>query len=274
METTITLIRESINQIRINFKLILKTYLLVVGISMLCIIPVLIIGGIVALMRNNALVLSLGIAVVSVAFLFMSTYVQAWGFLATTLAVINKEPVMGAKHISKRAWGMVSKYWGIMLLTSLMVIGGIIPLVIPGIVLGVTLVMVMFVLMDEGIGGMDGIMRCRFYIKGNRWQLAGRYLLLLIIAGLIQLGLQELVKSSNVVIQIISILCLAITGIGSNLFIVAFGYRNYVWLKESKVEVVYDPQEARRKYKLIAVWGIVAIMLAIIIPIVILGSRA
>jgi competence protein ComGC len=86
------------------------------------------------------------------------------------------------------------------------------------------------------------------------------------------MSLEELAKSQNLVLQITSSLLLIIFSIGWGTFLMAFTYRNFLWLKKQKLNKVFNPAEARGKYKALAIWGGVAIVAMIILPVVILTA--
>jgi len=81
------------------------------------------------------------------------------------------------------------KFAGVSVLSGLMILVGFILLIVPGIILGVMLMFVGYVVIEEKLGPVDAIKRSMALTKGNRWKLfqLALALLLLNILGLLAL---------------------------------------------------------------------------------------
>lgn len=63
------------------------------------------------------------------------------------------------------------KFVGASLLAGLMILGGLILLLVPGIILGLMLAFVGYLVIDEKLGPIDAIKRSMALTKGSRWKL-------------------------------------------------------------------------------------------------------
>lgn len=151
-----------------------------------------------------------------------------------------------------------------MFLSSLMIVGALVPLVIPGLILAVSISMTSFIYLEEGIGGIGALTKSRFYTQGYRWKLIGRFFLFMLVGVAFQIGLQGLVVNKNNVLVVGTGLSLSILSWIWAMVTCAFYYRNYVWLKTKKSDQVFDLTEGRKKYKALAVWGGAVILVSII----------
>ncbi|MDP3402631.1 MAG: DUF975 family protein [bacterium] len=63
------------------------------------------------------------------------------------------------------------KFLGTSLLAGLMILGGLILLIVPGIIVGLMLAFVGYIVIEENLGPIDAIKRSVALTKGNRWKL-------------------------------------------------------------------------------------------------------
>ncbi len=63
------------------------------------------------------------------------------------------------------------KFLGTSLLAGLMILGGLILLIVPGIIVGLMLAFVGYIVIEEKLGPIDAIKRSMALTKGNRWKL-------------------------------------------------------------------------------------------------------
>lgn len=63
------------------------------------------------------------------------------------------------------------KFLGASLLAGLMILGGLILLIVPGIIVGLMVMFVGYIVIDEKLGPVDAIKRSMALTKGNRWKL-------------------------------------------------------------------------------------------------------
>ncbi len=165
---------------------ILLGSLLVVGlITLFGVGAALLIGGFQAMVQRLQAGRVDSLFIGLMAALFLLTMVLAlWSQSAVVAATVNEDlGVMGALAEGwRRLWSMA---WILGLAAGIVITGSL--LVIPGIILGVSLLFSVYSLFDEDVRGMDAIMLSRRYVRGRWWNTLGKVLLILLIAAVLQL---------------------------------------------------------------------------------------
>jgi zinc-ribbon domain len=80
-----------------------------------------------------------------------------------------------------KGWQQLWKYAGLTLLLGLIVTGGSLLLIIPGIVFIIWFFFCQYILADEGLGGWQALERSRQLVRGHWWAIFGRCLLLVLV---------------------------------------------------------------------------------------------
>jgi hypothetical protein len=75
---------------------------------------------------------------------------------------------MSIQSYYKTAWNNIRSYWWVMFLSAVIVIGGLILLIVPGIIFAVWYCLASFVLISENLKGMNALNKSKEYVKG-RW---------------------------------------------------------------------------------------------------------
>ena len=132
---------------------------------------------------------SLGVLLVLGIVLFIvALVIFPWGLLALLYAVKDSAENIGVGAAFRRAWGKIRSYYWITILMTLIILGGGMLLIVPGIIFMIWFGFAMFVLIDEGIKGMDALLKSREYVRGQWWGIFGRlmvmWLLAIVVAGI------------------------------------------------------------------------------------------
>lgn len=147
-------------------------------------------------------------------------------------------------------WGLV----GVTLLTTLVIIGGFILLIIPGILFAVWLSQSQYVYVFEGIGGKAALSRSKQYVSGRWWPVFGRLILpslavyaLSALATALTSMLRILVGSASA--EILGTIIQIFINTGGSLFILCYSYHLYLGLKTTAPQnyetvSVQNPQPA------------------------------
>ena len=120
-----------------------------------------------------------------------------WGvWFQTTIikavSLVLKGEIKGVKETFKLAWPRVGNYAITTILVGLLLLGGFLLLIIPGILVLVWFAFANYIVVTEKIGARDALRRSKALVKGYFWQVLGRgavfvlfYLLIQIVASLI-----------------------------------------------------------------------------------------
>lgn len=114
-------------------------------------------------------------------FFILSFFVQVWGSIALVYAIKDREEKIGAVAAYGRAWKMILPYIWVTILTSLIVMGGMILFIVPGIIFSIWFSMTAFVLINENVRGMNALSKSKAYARGKWIDLFIRYLALALV---------------------------------------------------------------------------------------------
>lgn len=99
--------------------------------------------------------------------------------LGILYAVVENTPVL--KSI-KKAWRNIWGYWWIMILSGLIVMGGAIFLLVPGIIFAVWFMMAQYIFVLENKRGLDALLRSKEYVQGHGWDIFGKIMYFILIS--------------------------------------------------------------------------------------------
>ena len=137
---------------------------------------------------GNLSVLSI---IVSIFIILVSLGIQTVTALAI-LSIVEKETTIQealATSLSKLTMG-----WTIVSLILFAVVGGIVLLVVPGVMIGVWLLFALFVMFDQHLNVFESFIQSRELTRGYWWALAWRIVILSILLGLINVGVDLVVS--------------------------------------------------------------------------------
>lgn len=169
----------------------------------------------------------------------------------------------------------------ISLIMALVVMGASAPLIIPGIILGIYLMLAQVILVKEEKKGYQALIASYNYIKGNALNVflvslvtSILFLGIILIINIPQIILVYLSVSQNYVEILFGVINQCVTALLSPIYFILI-YKIYSVLKSIKFEVV--PEEKLKKHKKVfvalTVYGvIVSILMMIILPIIVIQS--
>jgi hypothetical protein len=160
--------------------------------------------------------------------------------LTSSLALIRSfEEEISVRDAYKRGWSLLPAYLWLLIILTLIEMGGFVLGFIPGIIFQIWFSLAVFVFVFENLRGFQALLRSKQMVKGKFWAIFLRLLILAIILGAISTGLRFLATSkidyiplSNFVDTIINVF-LQIFLLPISLFYIYLIYRD---LKEIKVE--------------------------------------
>ena len=195
-------------------------------------------------------------------FTLLYVLIAVWAPLALLIASLSKETTSNVKVTLKKSLKLIIPSIGINIVMMVIVLGGYIAFIVPGIILAVQLMFALYVYVDENLGIMDSIRKSRILVRGRWWAIVGRSILLslavyalFIIAGIISYIIGVAVGGGELA-QII------LTSIVMFLYIpytMCFMAELYLSLKESRGEITPEQKEKNEHY--LHVWLIVGIVL-------------
>jgi hypothetical protein len=189
----------------------------------------------IALSGYTTVAIILGLILVMLAVYFFS-----WAYSAIIYVLSNshEEHRTTARkafvHTKARVWVMI----GVGILISLIVMGGLILLIIPGIIFSVWYGMSRYIVITENLSVIESLKKSRSYVDGYFWPIIIRMLVIValgigvtvvveILAAVISFG-------STIIADVINMLASAVW----SLFTVVYGYRVYATLKQAHSEEV------------------------------------
>jgi len=187
--------------------------------------------------------------------LFYLTVTFSVSSLAMIYQIANNTKSLTIKELLKKGWSIVWSYWVLSLLSSLLIFGGILLFVVPGIIFSIWFAFAMYILVIEGTKGMDALVKSREYVRGSWWGVFGRIALVSIIVWIIVWVFTMIFQGSDnegiggIMQFIISIILTPFT--------VIYTYLMYENLKKNKPDIANATPSAssKRLYSIIAVLG-------------------
>lgn len=189
---------------------------------------------------------------------------SSWSLISLVCASAN--PNLEIKESLKQGWRKLISYWWILSLQGIIIAGGYLLFIVPGIIFYVWFSLASYVFVVEDIRGMDALLKSKEYIKGYWGNVFWRILFLATVAYLIDLLI-------NLPFLIIKQLPLNLLPALVNLIIIPVSiiyiYQIYSHLREIKKDLVFIPN-SREKFTFVTI-GIFGIIISILILFVLIA---
>jgi len=105
------------------------------------------------------------LAILFFVFIFIT---QAWGQTALLYAIKDSQERIGVMESYRRGWQKIFSFWWISLLAGIIIMGGFLLLIVPGILFATWFSLAVFILITENLKGMNALLKSKEYVKG-RW---------------------------------------------------------------------------------------------------------
>lgn len=92
---------------------------------------------------------------------------QTWGQIALLYAIKDRQEKIGVIEAYRRGWHKIFSYWWVSALTGLIILGGFLLLIVPGIIFTVWFSFALFVLITEDLRGAKALSKSKEYVRGN-----------------------------------------------------------------------------------------------------------
>lgn len=120
-----------------------------------------------------------------VVFYVLVIFVNLLSQAALIFAVKEKE--IGAKEAFQKSWHKIISFAWVSSLSFLIVIGGFILFIVPGIIFSVWYSLAAYALIVDGKKGMDALSQSKQLVKGSWWSVFWRFLVISVIVGIISI---------------------------------------------------------------------------------------
>jgi len=101
-------------------------------------------------------------------------------------------------------WNKMWKYFLTTFIVGLIVLGGVILLVIPGIMFGVWFGFTLFLVMEKGLNLKDALKESKALVKGRFWKILGRFVVIGLFGVIITIVLSYIPYASSILISFIA----------------------------------------------------------------------
>jgi hypothetical protein len=239
--------------------------------QLLAIAPVLVAIGIGALLVNffvsdttsTAVMVVGGIVLLFVVVLLI--YWSVW-IQASQIQSLLDEERRTIKEVMATTKPKLRNYFWASVVSALIIMGGFVLLIIPGIIFSVWYGFAMYIALAENSGAIDSLRKSKGYVEGQWWKVFGRSIVLMLVGIAIYIPIIIVGAILNSIVgdvggTIVNNLANLILGP----FFLALGLALYKAMKATKGEIIVPPT-GRTKY---VVFAVLAFLL---IPVMILGS--
>ncbi len=192
--------------------------------------------------------LTLVLLILGIIFSFLSLFLFVWSRVALLFAIKDNLELIGVKESFKRAKGKILSFIWIGLLNGIVIFGGFVLGIVPGIIFGIWFIIAQFVFVAEGHKGFNALLRSKEYVSGRWWSVAWRMLAVGFISILIYLiGVVTGFIPSELFVNIVSVI-LGIVNFLFYIFLSVYLFSLYNSLKETRPQLVGQPVSAKRGF--------------------------
>lgn len=194
--------------------------------------------------------------------------VMLWSYVALFCVIKDYRERIGIREAYQSSWKQLSAFVWLNLLIGLVTFGATIPLIIPGIVLGIWFSFALFILVDEKRRGSEALFASREYVRGAWWAVLGRMFFLTLL-GLIFVGIIYIPiiltagqpAAAQNILQFVNLIFSIVWGP----FALAYLYSIYQALKKQKGTVQVAVTGGRKVgLVLLTIWGILAMVIVVV----------
>lgn len=192
--------------------------------------------------------------------------VPFWSNIALMYAVKDAGNI-SLKEAYNKAIKITFPFLWLAILTSIIICGGMFPLIIPGIIIAVWLTFNAWILIDENERGLKALLKSKMYVQGYGWAIFVRMLFLLLIFFVIYIPLLIIVsflvvgKPHQDLQTLFSVFFSPIA--------LLYGYELFKSVKAVKSgENLSASPKTKKRFIILAVWGVCAVCLVIAVTVI------
>ena len=147
-------------------------YLKIIAIPYLLSIPLLFTGAIMSTFSGSLTMVG-GILII-VLMVIILILVNVWATVALLYAIMERDKELTVKETYQKAWSKILDFIGVSILSFLIIAGGFILFIVPGIIFSVWYSLAFYVFMKEDLTGMAALRRSKELVVGRWWSVLWR----------------------------------------------------------------------------------------------------
>lgn len=193
--------------------------------------------------------------IIFIIFFITIILLQLCGQAAILFAIKDSEENIGVKESYKRGWRKIGSIFWVGLLSGIIVMGGYLLFIIPGIIFAVWFSLALYIVIAEGLGGMNAILKSKEYVRGYWWEVFWRFIFI----GLVIFGINIIVMLMGLVIPVLpNLLMIFVTPL--TIIYSFLVYKNLKAIKEAKGEIKSEFSSGEKiKFILAGLAGIILV---------------
>jgi hypothetical protein len=213
----------------------------------------------------------LGLALLLVAGLIgaiIFTLLFIWSHVALMVAVRDHEERIGVLEAYKRSRHLISSYFTTNLIVGLVVLGGFVLFIVPGVIFAVWLNLVSWIFVCEKLKGMDALARSREYVRGKWGAVLWRIVFVFIVYFVVVLVLGAILSVVKIPDMLRPLQSLIMSTFIAP-FITVYMYFLYMNLRVSNPPVSSEAEKPKKTLFIVFAW-----IGGLLIPLMIFGAVA
>jgi hypothetical protein len=271
------LLSEAWKVFTIRFKSLLATYLWQIVLFLLAIVPaaILLIAGYALGYRSLEDLGAVEWVVMVLVGLFTMialVYVQIWTQVALIVNILKRDTGVTYKESYKQGRLFVGPYFWTSFLTAVLVLGGLVLLIVPGILLALWTIFASVIVVAENRKGMDAIVASREYMRGLAGKIIGRIIIVGLVCFAVFFGATAIISVIPMDENILNLIS-QILWIPLEIFMSVYFVLLYEKVKAIKGQVPPTDKKMKRKYAWIAIAGVVLVPLLVVVATVISNMK-
>ena len=201
-------------------------------------------------------------AILGLALLVSVLFLSLWSQIALLYAAKDHAENIDFREAFRRARGKVSPFLWLSFLNGLLIAGGLVLFIIPGVLFAIWFSLMQFVFVAEGERGLNALLKSREYVRGHFWPVAWRMLFTVAVAILATAIPARIIEifEPRVLPQIFNYLVSMVLGP----VIVLYTFFLYDSLKKLKGGVKFTPSRGA-KAGIVAPFAIVIVLIPILL---------
>lgn len=211
--------------------------------------------------------------IIALPFVIAIIYISIWVQASQIMVYSVSDEDAKVKTVLNKTKPFLLQFFWVSLLSGLIVMGGSILLLIPGLILMVMVAFSTYIVVLEGRKNLDAVLASREYVRGIWWPVFGRGLLIMLVYFVIYIVfsivagiLDEITQGLGTIVSVAASLLLTP-------LLVGLLYTLYKQVKSLKGKITI-PATGRGKYIALAVFGGIIIPLTIIASVTLLALNA
>lgn len=242
------------------------------GITAIPVVAMLILSGVILLASttggqgNATNILRISYGAVGIIVLIASIILQSVGQIALMYAMRESQAPISVGEAYRKGLALLVPLWWISALTTFIIFGGFILLIIPGILFSLWFSLSAFVLVNENVSGMDALLKSKAYVRGITGKILWRFIVIGIIALIVFMAIPAIlsVMGNN---QWAATILNAVVQFFFTPFMVAYWYVLYKNVRALKGDVAVVPSASQKMmFGAIAILGpVIGIILILLV---------